>query len=92
LSLAVFWLLFGTLKGPNEFLAFLVPILGPKNLKINLGNYSKVLRKAPYQLAVFWPNFWTRNARNSIKGSKNSYSALESKNTSSQNIGAWDRM
>jgi len=27
------------------------------------------LRKAPYQLAVFWPNFWTRNARNSIKGS-----------------------
>jgi len=25
LSLAVFWLLFGTLKGPNGFLAFLVP-------------------------------------------------------------------
>jgi len=36
------------------------------------------LRKAPYQLAVFWPNFWTRNARNSIKGSKNTYSRLES--------------
>jgi len=34
------------------------------------------LRKAPYQLAVFWPNFWTRNARNSIKGSKNAYSSL----------------
>ena len=30
LSLAVFWLLFGTLKGPNRFLAFLVPRLGLK--------------------------------------------------------------
>jgi len=57
LSLAVFWLLFGTLKGPNRFLAFLIPRLGPKKLKINLGNPEKVLRKAPYQLAVFWPNF-----------------------------------
>jgi len=37
------------------------------------------LRKAPYQLAVFWPNFRTKNARNSIKGSKNEYSGLESK-------------
>jgi len=55
LSLAVFWLLFGTLKGPNGFLAFLV--LGQKNLKINFGNLPKVLRKTPYQLAVFWPNF-----------------------------------
>jgi len=92
LSLAVFWLLFGTLKGPNRFLAFLVPRLGQKKLTINLGNPLNVLRKAPYQLAVFWPNFCTRNARNSIKGSKNTYSALESKNTASQNIGAWDRM
>jgi len=52
-----FWLLFGTLKGPNGVLAFLVPSSGPKKLKINLGNHPKVLRKAPYQLAVFWPNF-----------------------------------
>jgi len=52
-----FWLLFGTLKGPNGFLAFLVPRLGPKKLKMNLGNPPKVLRKVPYQLAVFWPNF-----------------------------------
>jgi len=92
LSLAVFWLLCGTLKSPIWFLAFLVPRLEPKILKINLGNPPKVLRKAPYQLAVFWPNFSTRNARNSIRGSKNPYSALESKNTASQNIGAWDRM
>jgi len=35
LSLAVFWLLFETLKGPNGFLAFLVPRLGPKNIEIN---------------------------------------------------------
>jgi len=35
LSLAVFWLHFGTLKGPNGFLAFLVPRLEPKNIKIN---------------------------------------------------------
>jgi len=92
LSLAVFWLHFGTLKGPNGFLAFLVPRLGPKNIKINSGNPQKVLRKAPYQLLVFWPNLWTRNARNSIKGSKNAYSGLESNHTASQNIGAWDRM
>jgi len=52
-SLAVFWLQFETLKGPNGFLSFLVPRLGPKNLKINLGNPPKVLRKAPYQLAIF---------------------------------------
>ena len=57
LSLAVFWLLFGTLKGPNRFLAFLVPRSGPKKLNINLRNPPKVLRKALYQLAVFWPKF-----------------------------------
>jgi len=57
LSLAVFWLLFGSLKSTNGFLVFLVPRLGQKKLKINLGNPPKVLRKAPYQLAVFWPNF-----------------------------------
>jgi len=56
-SSAVFWLHFGALKGPNGFLAFLVPRLRPKKLKINLGNPPKVLRKASYQLAVFWPNF-----------------------------------
>jgi len=33
-NLAVFWLLFGTFKGPNGFLAFLVPRLGPKTLKL----------------------------------------------------------
>jgi len=57
-----------------------------------LGKSPKVLRKAPYQLAVFWPNFWIRNSRNSIKGSKNAYSRLKSTHNSSQNIGAWDRM
>jgi len=79
---------FGTLKGPIGFLAFLVPRLGRKNIKINWRNPPKVLRKGPYQLAVFWPNFWTRIARNSIKGSKNAHYGLESKNTASQNIGA----
>jgi len=34
--------------GPNGFLVFLVPRLGPKIMKINLGNPPKVLRKAPY--------------------------------------------
>jgi len=57
LSLAIFWLLFGTLKGPSGFSAFLVQKLGPKKLKINFGNPPKVMRKVPYQLAVFWPNF-----------------------------------
>jgi len=56
-SLVVFWLHFGTLKRPNRILAFLVPRLGPKNIKINYGNSPKILRKTPYQLAVFWPNF-----------------------------------
>jgi len=52
----------------------------------------KSIQKSPLPISYFWPNFWTRNARNSIKGSKNAYSALESKNTANQNIGAWDRM
>jgi len=30
INLAVFWLHFGTLKGSNGFLAFVVPRLGPK--------------------------------------------------------------
>jgi len=34
-SLAVFLLHFGTLEGPNRFLAFLVPGLRPKNIKTN---------------------------------------------------------
>jgi len=53
LSLAVFWLLFGTLKGPNEFLAFLVPRLGPKKLKINLGNPPKSIEKSPLPISCF---------------------------------------
>jgi len=63
MRLAAFWLHFGTLKGPNGFLAFLVPRLGPKNIKINLGIPPKVLRKAPNQLAVFWPNSETLEAQ-----------------------------
>ena len=86
-SLTVFWLLFGTLKGPNGFLAFLVPRLGPKNF----GKSPKSIEKSPLPISCFWLNFRTRTARNSIKGSKNAYSALQSKNTASQNIGAWDR-
>jgi len=55
-SLAVFWLHFKNLEGPNGFLAFLVPRIRPKNIKINLGNPPKIMGKSPYQLAVFWPN------------------------------------
>jgi len=51
LSLAVFWLLFGTLKGPNGFLAFLVPRLGPINLKINFGNPPKSIEKSPLPIS-----------------------------------------
>jgi len=43
--LAVFWLLFGTMKGPNGFLTFVVPRLGPKKLIINLGNPQKYWEK-----------------------------------------------
>jgi len=43
----MFWLHFETLKGPNGFLAFLVPRLGPKKLKINLGNSKKYWEKPP---------------------------------------------
>jgi len=50
------------------------------------------LSKAPYQLAVFGLTFEPEIARNSIKGSKNAYSSIESKNTASQNIGTWDWM
>jgi len=45
------------LKGPKGFLAFLVRRLGPKKLKVNLGNPQKVLRKAPYELAAFGLTF-----------------------------------
>ena len=38
-------------------------------------------------LQHFWHNFWTRNSRNLIKGSKNAYFSLESRNTVSHNIG-----
>jgi len=67
LSLAVFWLLFGTLKGPNGFLAFLVPRLGPKKRKINLGNPPKVLRKTPSQLAVFGLTFEPETQSRALK-------------------------
>jgi len=46
----------------------------------------------PDIFGIFLHNFWTRNARNLIKGSKNAYFSLESKNTASHNIGAWDQM
>ena len=39
-------------------------------------------------LRIFWHNFWTRNARKSIKGSKGSYYSLESKTTLSHEIGS----
>jgi len=38
-------------------LVFGVPGSKIRAKKINLGNPPKVLRKTPYQLAVFWPNF-----------------------------------
>jgi len=44
-------------EGSEWVFTFLVSRLGPKNLKSNLGNPPKVLRKAPHQLAVFWHNF-----------------------------------
>jgi len=43
-------------------------------------------------LEYFWHNFGTRNAKISIKGSKNAYSGLKSKNSANQNIRVWDRM
>jgi len=45
LRLAVLWLHFGILKRLNGFLAFLVPRLSLKNIRINWGNPPKVLRK-----------------------------------------------
>jgi len=57
-----------------------------------MGNPLNVLGKFLAHLEYFWCNFWTRNARNLINGFKNAYFSLESKNTASHNIGAWDRM
>ena len=50
-SLAVFWLLFWTLKGPNGFLAFLVPRLGPKNIKIR--EILQSIEKSPLPISCF---------------------------------------
>ena len=64
LSLAVFWLLFWTLKGPNGFLAFLVPRLGPRNLKI-IWEILKSIEKSPLPISCFFgSNPGTRNAKN----------------------------
>jgi len=52
-SLAGFWLHFGTLKGPNRFLTFLVPRLRPKNIKINWGKSSKSIEKSPLPISCF---------------------------------------
>jgi len=57
-----------------------------------MGNPLNVLGEFQTYLEYFWHNIWTRNARNLIKGSKNAYFSLESKNTASHNIGAWDQM
>jgi len=51
-SLAVFWLLFGTLKGSNRFLPFLVPRLGPKNLKL-IWEIPKSIEKSPLPIRCF---------------------------------------
>jgi len=52
-SLAVFLLLFGTLKGPNGFLEFLVPRSGLQNLKINFGKSPKSIEKSPLPISCF---------------------------------------
>jgi len=52
--------------------------------------------EGPWELLKYldylWHNFWTNTARNFMKGYKNAYFSLESKNTASHNIGARDRM
>jgi len=52
LSLAVFWLLFKTLKGPNGFLVFMVPRLGPKTLKL-FWEIPKSIEKGPLPSSCF---------------------------------------
>jgi len=51
-SLAVFWLLFGTLKGLNRFLAFLVPRLRQKNSKL-IWEIPKRIEKNPLPISCF---------------------------------------
>jgi len=57
LGLTVFWLLFGTLKGPNGFLAFLVSRLGPKNLKL-IWEIPQSIEKSSLSISCFFgPTF-----------------------------------
>jgi len=51
-SSAVFWLHFGALKGPNGFLAFLVPRLRPKNLKL-IWEIPKSIEKSLLPISCF---------------------------------------
>jgi len=50
------------------------------------------LSTTPWILCVLCKTSFYSQKRNSIKGSKNAYSDLVSKNTASQNIGMWDWM
>ena len=51
-----------------------------------MGNPLNVLGEFLTYLEYFWHNFWTRNDKNLIKGSKNAYFSLESKKNG---IGWW---
>ena len=44
-------------EGSEQVLSIPGSKIRAKKLKINLGNPPKILRKAPYQLAVFWTYF-----------------------------------
>jgi len=52
LSLAVFWLLFGTFKGPNGFLAFLVSRLRPKKTFKLIWEIPKSIEKCPLPISL----------------------------------------
>ena len=56
------------------------------------GKSSKIAQQIPEIFGIFWYNFGSRNARNSIKGSKDSYYNLESNKTLRHKISTFVRL
>jgi len=73
-----------------DFLAILVSKLWP-NFRILIKEIPENYLPNSCNIWNFWHNFGIRNARKSIKGSKDSYYSLESNITLSHNIGSLDR-
>jgi len=73
-------LYYGSLEGLSDFLTFLLPKLWPNFRKL-ITEISLIPQGILTKFGTFGHNFGTRNARKSIKPSKDSHYSLEFKQT-----------